>query len=116
MSSQANGRFDYVAAVLQPGKPNLANVLALTDVAANPATVSVRFSLKNADPVHVPVIAAAAHGKWLAVAGFKDRAIEIYAIEDLLRRKRNRRRVCTARASSTARLYSFAVKKRWDFG
>src|SRR5262249_48782895 len=68
-ASQADGRFAYAAAVLQPGRDDLGNVLTLTDLAANPAAVRVRLALKNTDPIHVPVVAAAPRGKWLAVAG-----------------------------------------------
>src|SRR5262249_40681202 len=57
-------------------------------LAANPATVRVRLALKNADPIHAPVVAAAPRGKWLAVAGFRDRGIEIYNVADLLRDQR----------------------------
>src|SRR5207244_1700551 len=54
---------------------------------ANPAALRHNFELKDTDPTQRPVVAAAPRGRWLAVAGFKDRAIAIYAVADLLARK-----------------------------
>jgi WD40 repeat protein len=88
VASQADGRFDYAFAVLQPGRDDRGNVLTLTDLAANPAAVRVRLALRNTDPIHAPVVAAAPRGRWLAVAGFRDRGIEIYNVADLLRDQR----------------------------
>ena len=77
---------------------------------ADPAASTVRFTLENSDLNSAPVVAAAPRGKWLAVAGFKNRAIEIYSIEDLLAQ----RTAPAARLRSQGVLYSKAMFVRRD--
>jgi WD40 repeat protein len=79
VSTKGDGGFDRVAAVLQPASDSPDLVLTLTNLADPPSSLA----LKNTDRIHVPVIASAPRGKWLAVAGFKDRAVEIYAVDNL---------------------------------
>jgi WD40 repeat protein len=110
VSSRADGRLDYVAAVLQPSDEKLDHRLALTELAANSAAVRVRLALKNTDPNHAPVVAASPRGRWLAVAGFKDRAIELYAVADLL----DGRREPAVRLNARGVRYKKAVFVRRD--
>jgi WD40 repeat protein len=94
LSSQADGRLDYAAVVLRglgKGGENYSLRLLSLDP-GNFGKLRAPIGLWEGGS-NLPVLAAAPNGKYLAVAGDKDHAIRIYAIQDLLAYKSKPRRV-----------------------
>jgi WD40 repeat protein len=81
--SLSGGVPSHAAVILRPSDKTREDHLALVDLATQRIVVDVR--LENSDNSQRP--AAAAHGRYLAIAATRDHAVRVYAVADLLQGK-----------------------------
>jgi WD40 repeat protein len=84
VSVAGDGKVGHAAVLLRPSTGD-DKQLALVDLANK--EVVAQIALTNSDRVHLPVVAAAPRGQFIAVADSADHAIKVFATADLLRRK-----------------------------
>jgi WD40 repeat protein len=115
VSSLANGNLDYAAAIVRVPHANRSEYrLQLLDLGGeNVGAVAAEQTLWSGEPKQ-PVLAAAPRSSYLAVAGNEGHDIQVYSIQDLL--KRNKGPHQRLRSTGTAFRFAAFVSKGKDLG